>query len=502
MSNKTFNINDVFVIINCSSETIQEIKLAVESVLQNGISNQNILLVNDNPNRPLTTKILKVNEDFSICNLKSNMGIVFARNIGIDYAKKQNKKLVAFLDADDIWHKDKITKQLSRINEGKSLVSSSMFERSFLYQATRKPNIAEILVGGNPIYLSSALIKNIHGIKFKNEIIEDREFFKSYIELVGLGACEILDEPLITKYNYPSRRGSSRKQSLVQGGDPLINKIRRVVFKLRSLSALKITPLRFLLYKLTTLSIGKADIGVTKRVAISINYKSAEFRNLQKFSSECGVPFLFHHYPFMKGLTRNRPLIDAKNMYEIIAAMVYSKVSMVKYIYVGLTGANGINEFMELNVAGQRCHVVHGRNNSRKFDVHSDFALLPSHADEFKVNATRNFYAPANYKLNTCSDKSIWLHGYKKGKPYSLADLVSDWQKLQSIDSKKEDLTVYCHPTAHLLKLALKLFRYNTETLNAYKTNVLYAETIYISSPSLEILLKSQKHNNIQLKKL
>lgn len=502
MSDKIYTVNDVYVVITCYDETLQEIALAIESVTQNYIPDENILLVNDNPNRPLTVETLAVTKELTIRNLKSNMGIAFARNLGIDYARKFDKKIIAFLDADDIWHKDKIKIQLSYINQGKYLVSSGMIEKSFLYHATRKPNINEIFIGGNPIYLSSALFRDIDGLKFKDEIIEDREYFNSYIKSVGRGSCEILDKTLITKYNYPSRRGSSRKESLLQGGESLIIKIQRVIFKLRSVRALKITPLRFLLYKFTMLKIGKADIEINKRIAVSINYKSAEFRNLLKFSSECNVPFLLHHYPFMKGLVRNRPLIDATNIYEVIAAMIYAKVSMVKYVYVGLTGAKGIKEFMKLYLNGLRCHVVHGRNNSWKFDVHSDFALLPSSADEFKVNATRNFHAIATYELHSCNDKEIWLHGYKKGKPYTLKNLVCDWQKLRSIDTNKKKLIIYCHPTAWLFQLTLKLFRYHTQRLNAYQRNLLYAKTIYISSPSLEILLKSQNHNNINLVRL
>lgn len=59
-------------------------------------------------------KYIKNNSRFKLIRLKEKSGVSKARNVGIDEAKG---RFLAFLDADDIWKKDKLEKQLKFIKK-------------------------------------------------------------------------------------------------------------------------------------------------------------------------------------------------------------------------------------------------------------------------------------------------------------------------------------------------------------------------------------------------
>ena len=129
-----------------------------------------------------------------------NSGVASARNTGLKLAKSE---FIAFCDADDVWHPDKLAKQLSYLETGTDLVGTSAIrfskdwelegygERLGACGITKiSPNDIKIF---NPFYFSSIIIRNtlINDIKFsENTPQEDYQFiidiFKRHKDLEAI----------------------------------------------------------------------------------------------------------------------------------------------------------------------------------------------------------------------------------------------------------------------------------------------------------------------------
>lgn len=88
-----------------------ELQRAVDSVLAQGYQPLEVIVVDDASSRPIHLDVPpKASEAVRWIQLTSNSGGATARNAGIDAAKGE---LVAFLDSDDVWEPDKVTRQVA-----------------------------------------------------------------------------------------------------------------------------------------------------------------------------------------------------------------------------------------------------------------------------------------------------------------------------------------------------------------------------------------------------
>lgn len=88
-------------------------KEAYFSILNQRIKNLEIIIIYDDEDRseiPYIKKIINNRKNTFLLTNKKNFGAGVSRNIGIKNAKGE---YIAFLDCDDIWHKNKIKHQLS-----------------------------------------------------------------------------------------------------------------------------------------------------------------------------------------------------------------------------------------------------------------------------------------------------------------------------------------------------------------------------------------------------
>ena len=88
----------------------------IQSVKKQTYQNWELLLVNDCSTDKSEQIIRNYEEDkrIRLINLKANSGAAIARNTGINNAKG---KYIAFLDADDLWNKEKLEKQIKFMEE-------------------------------------------------------------------------------------------------------------------------------------------------------------------------------------------------------------------------------------------------------------------------------------------------------------------------------------------------------------------------------------------------
>lgn len=94
-------------------DTIRE---TIESILSQTYKNYEIIIIDDNSNDDTMSILLQYLDNIVLIHHMENMGVSYSRNEGIAEAKG---KYIAFIDADDVWVKDKLTKQVEFIKKNK-----------------------------------------------------------------------------------------------------------------------------------------------------------------------------------------------------------------------------------------------------------------------------------------------------------------------------------------------------------------------------------------------
>ncbi len=152
-----------------------------KSVLGQSYKNFELIIIYDDQNRTDLTKILKIiknNPKVRIFCNKKNLGAGLSRNVGI---KKSKGSLISFIDADDLWSKNKISKQVKFILKNKYKFICCNYKKKF------KNNLVKVSPKKKISY--SDLIKNcqigLSTVMLKREIINEKLFpqFKTQEDL-------------------------------------------------------------------------------------------------------------------------------------------------------------------------------------------------------------------------------------------------------------------------------------------------------------------------------
>lgn len=100
---------------------------SIQSILEQTYSNWELIIVDD-CSIDNGASIVKQYEDERICLiiLKVNGGAAIARNIAIE---KASGRYIAFLDADDLWHKEKLSKQISFMQQNQYFFTFTTYEK-------------------------------------------------------------------------------------------------------------------------------------------------------------------------------------------------------------------------------------------------------------------------------------------------------------------------------------------------------------------------------------
>ncbi|GGK30689.1 glycosyl transferase [Yeosuana aromativorans] len=99
----------------------------IVSVINQSYTNWEHIIIDDfssDNSVSLVQKIKDTDERIKLIRLDKNSGAGFARNIGI---KKAKGRYIAFLDADDYWHKEKLEKQIYFMLENKYSLSFTAY---------------------------------------------------------------------------------------------------------------------------------------------------------------------------------------------------------------------------------------------------------------------------------------------------------------------------------------------------------------------------------------
>lgn len=163
--------NDIISIImpvyNCDKYLSETIK----SVKNQDYSNWELIIVDDN-STDQSLKIIKeetqdIKQKVKIISLKKNIGVALARNLALG---KANGNYIAYLDADDVWEKEKLSKQLQFMKQNKIAFSYTAYSRikedgkfSRVVKAPKKTTYKDLLK--STIMLTSTIMVDISKIK-------------------------------------------------------------------------------------------------------------------------------------------------------------------------------------------------------------------------------------------------------------------------------------------------------------------------------------------------
>tara|TARA_B100000579_G_C22741628_1_gene809406 strand:- start:268 stop:981 length:714 start_codon:yes stop_codon:yes gene_type:complete len=91
---------------------INYVEQSIDSVLNQSYQDLELIIIYDDENKEdlkFLKQIEKKNKKIKIIENTKNLGAGLSRNIGIKYS---NGQVVCFIDSDDIWFKDKLSKQI------------------------------------------------------------------------------------------------------------------------------------------------------------------------------------------------------------------------------------------------------------------------------------------------------------------------------------------------------------------------------------------------------
>lgn len=109
------------------------IKETIKTVQNQTYKNYELIVVNDcstDNSKKIIEEEIKKDNKIKLINLKENSGVAIARNTGIDNAKG---KYIAFLDADDLWEKEKLEKQIEFMSKNEYEFTFTGYELSLIH---------------------------------------------------------------------------------------------------------------------------------------------------------------------------------------------------------------------------------------------------------------------------------------------------------------------------------------------------------------------------------
>ena len=256
--NKDFKLKIDIIMPNYNKERFLE--KAVQSVISQTYKNWKLIIVDDNSidNSKNILKKFKKNKKINIIILNKNQGPAYCRNLGI---KKSSSKIIAFLDSDDYWPKNKLQLQMKFMIKNKIDFSFtdyySFFQKGDSIKKIGKTNIVKKLnyntfIRNSSINTSTVMIfKNkIKNIKFKNLKKLEDYIFKCEVFKKNKGLHAVKFEDTHAYYRILNNARSNSKIKNLYYLWKYNKKFNKLNFKNNLLSILLISKNSFLKYGL------------------------------------------------------------------------------------------------------------------------------------------------------------------------------------------------------------------------------------------------------------
>ena len=160
------------------------IKRAIDSVLNQTYEHIEIIIVDDCSTEPINLKNIDRYSNIKVITHKQNKGLSSARNTGV---RSANGEYIAFLDADDEYHPDKIYEQKIAIQENSVVTCESLriYPNSHKRHLKTKYKVVSKIrqlifrnyLNGAGILIKSSTLKKLHLYDEKLRSCEDYDLY-------------------------------------------------------------------------------------------------------------------------------------------------------------------------------------------------------------------------------------------------------------------------------------------------------------------------------------
>ena len=170
---------------------------ALKSIFEQSYRNFKIMIIYDNEDKSdlyeikkfFKNEVIKKRVSYKIIVNKNSLGAGYARNVGI---KKSKTKYIAFLDSDDLWHKNKLKIQVNFMEKNNFLFSHTSFHiinannKIISSRLAKKKILFQDLITSCDIGLSTVILKS--SLLSKNKIlfpkIKTKEDYVLWLKIV------------------------------------------------------------------------------------------------------------------------------------------------------------------------------------------------------------------------------------------------------------------------------------------------------------------------------
>ena len=175
-------------------------KKTINSVLNQTYKNFEVILIYDDNNRSellFVKKVLKKVKNKKIIINKKNVGVGISRNHGIQRSKG---KFISFLDADDIWDKNKLKKQIKFMKTNNLNFSYSNYsiidDKGVLLKKIKSPEAIKFKnllfscdIALSSVIVNSSLLKSekFPNLKTKEDYLLWLKLSKKNVKMLGIG---------------------------------------------------------------------------------------------------------------------------------------------------------------------------------------------------------------------------------------------------------------------------------------------------------------------------
>ena len=179
-------------------------KKTYKTILNQTYKNYELIIIYDDQDLADYKKIVKiVKKNLKVkifCN-KKNLGAGLSRNIGIKHSKGS---FISFIDADDLWNKNKLLKQLNFIKKNNYKFVSCNYKKELVNNSMNiipsKKISYDMLLKNCQIGLSTVMLKKDVIIKDLFPNFKTQEDFSAWLKIMRVKkiSCYNLDDTLVT----------------------------------------------------------------------------------------------------------------------------------------------------------------------------------------------------------------------------------------------------------------------------------------------------------------
>jgi len=188
----------------------ERLLLAMSSVIEQSFSDWELLVIDDASDDDTCSMAIfsNVHPQIVYKRFNAHRGVSAARNLGVMHARSQ---WICFLDSDDIWHKDKLLKQVSWhqehcgfkisqtqeiwIRSGVRVNPPRSHEKIHGFQF--KENLLRCMITPSSVMMEKALFKEVGGF---NETLPACEDYDLWLKITSIYPVGLIDERLLTRY--------------------------------------------------------------------------------------------------------------------------------------------------------------------------------------------------------------------------------------------------------------------------------------------------------------